>query len=198
MNERFDSLIENGFEIQPFAALAMSHKLAMAHYMSIDGEAWNTPELEEAYVSMVPRLSPIASNWRTVKMRQVQALEAAMPSLVTAYGDIEFGVFEASPHAIAQFIVRDEAVKETFRGSAEAWLAMYRRPARGKDALPDHPRQDPWPVIMSSHAEETLQDGWKRFGSYSKSGFDTIPAIFYPQPRHYEMLDAMKGLRRAI
>jgi hypothetical protein len=59
--------------------------------------------------------------------------------------------------------------------------------------VPDHPRTNRWPVILSSTNEETLQDGWHRLHCYVRQRARLIPAVRYPKPHHAAKLGPLNG-----
>jgi hypothetical protein len=189
MHKRFDHLlIDNGFEIKPFRELELPYQMAMAHYMAIDGEAWITATLDDA---LGAALSKPLSDKRLFATR-VAVLEYALPSIVSEYGDTEFGTLEMPTEDVAREIVKDPTfVESNPEATFETYMASLRKKCRVHPAYPNHSDTGRWPVIWSSEADETLQDGWHRFQSYAQSGHETTPIIFYPRPRHRTLLAKM-------
>ncbi len=171
---RNDEMLGDGYEIVPYRDLPREHRLAMAWYMAVDGEAWaevfdDLPEDAEC-----PDIGEDRAGWAAFWLA---GLEARLPRIDDLYGDVPFGMASVPMERILAAIDRDpdmaSAPGPSFR---DAVLAQ-----RGGDA---HGTEARWPVILSSTDDETLQDGWHRIGSYVRSGCADVPCLFYPAERH--------------
>jgi hypothetical protein len=78
-------------------------------------------------------------------------------------------------------IMADKELAEDWPSWA-VYHEWYCHPANG--GVPNHPRDDRWPVILSSANAETLQDGWHRFHCYVQQRACDVPAVFFLQARH--------------
>lgn len=162
---RLDKLLATGFELRPYSALDLPFKLALAHYLAIDSPAW-------AAHLMVRLHRPSAAQARAT-------LAEALPRLEAAYGTRLFGVAHLDPQVLKAAVMKDPELADDFPSwdSYHAWYTSY-------SDMPQHPAADRWPVILSSDDRETLQEGWHRLHCYLRRGDNTIPAVFFPQPRH--------------
>lgn len=77
LESRFEKLIASGFSILKFSQLPLPYQLAIAYYMSIDGDAWGLVHLD-------PRI------YETEGL--TAGLVAKMPAFVETYEDTSFGV----------------------------------------------------------------------------------------------------------
>jgi hypothetical protein len=164
---RQDQLLAGDFNIVAYADLARPHQLALAHYMAVDGEAW-----ESLLKLPAGRNSP-----RAIR----KALAKALPEYVTRYGPVQFGVAMLKATDVIKSVAGDTEIAEDWPD----WKA-YHQWYCGQDSGPavDHPRRNRWPVILSTFDDETLQDGWHRLHCYIRQGARKIPVVFYPQPHH--------------
>lgn len=159
---RLDRLIGENYRLLAFRELSSEYQLAIAHYMTIDGEAWECHFSE----AIAQAQSPVA------------ALRDALNIYAHEYGDTRWGVLELPADTLKAAIMADIELKSDF-DSWNAYAAWY-----CKGAVPNHPVSDRWPVILSSNDEETLQDGWHRCHCYLRRGDLSVPAVFYPEKRH--------------
>lgn len=178
---RIDALHGGAYEIVAFRDLPMPYKMAMAWYMAVDGEAWGEfldyRKLHRAMPDQAVDQAGWHAFWKDV-------LVEAMPLFDAHHGDEQFGVALVPTEAVLASIVDDEVLEDEDL-TLEDLRERYGSGAN-HEGYPEHGPVDRWPVILSSTDDETLQDGWHRFGSYVKSGHEDIPAIFYPQARHLE------------
>ena len=172
----------NDFEIKPFKDLSKPYQMAMAWYMAVDGEAW-----DDVWDDLPP-LKHFSHGSEEYHRYFRQRVEEALPLFIERYGNVEFGVGSWPTSAIIQSIAHDEHIDRP----AEETIAIYNSPEPDKYLENYHVKAYPedyrWPAILSSFEDETLQDGWKRFGFYAGAGYKETPVIFYPTERHYELL----------
>jgi hypothetical protein len=67
-------------------------------------------------------------------------------------------------------------------GAGYASFRAYHRWYVGVGDMPDHPLENPWPVVLARQSDEDcnlLEDGWHRFHDYVRKGLKVIPAVFY-------------------
>lgn len=153
---RTDSLIGDRFRVLQFRNLPLSHQLAIAWYMAIDGQAWdyfideNISEAEEVKAALV----------------------VAMPNYVREYGETLWGTADLPVDRVKTAVMADEEISSSFH-SWDDYAVWY-------GDVPEHGPANRWPVLLSSSDYETLQDGWHRLHSYIRAGHTDIPAVFYP------------------
>lgn len=157
---RLDALIGSSYSIQKFANLALHVQRAILEYMA-DRELWDyffegANEVTDAVIA------------------------ATLPRYIEKYGDDEFGVAQISTQDMKAAIMGDPEIAHDHRDwdSYHTWFCST--------GVPDHPEADRWPVLLSAGEEETLEDGNHRFHSYVRAGAVTIPAVFFPEKRHFK------------
>jgi hypothetical protein len=174
---RNDELMGGDFEILPFRDLPEEHRLAVAWYMGVDGEAWaDILDGEADGVDGCPDIGEDREGWAAFWKAR---LLAAMAAIDEAYGDVPFGVTTLDTERMLDFIERDPECRVGEDGGPS-----YRENLRANTKGDSHPTTGRWPVILSSTDDETLQDGWHRFGAYVRAGCRDVPAVFYPEERH--------------
>lgn len=160
-SKRNKALIKKyGGEVMPYQSLPLPAQLAVAHYMAIDGEAWKFPEGTE--------------NWSVAKVKK--ELPGLLPYFRGKYGKKRFGYVEIPTEALVAEVMKDEEAGARFPDFDQYHEWYIRMPG----GIPNHPKKNRWPVILSSFEEETLQDGWHRLHTYYSQGADVIPAVYYP------------------
>lgn len=155
----FELIDSSGFEIVAFRDLSLPYQLALAYYMSVDGDAWD----------LFAKL-PKRSNDNDILRH---ALTSAMPLYVEHYGDIKFGISLIPSDAFAKAYV--EYHLENAFGSWDEYME-----SASNFLGPKHSTTDRWPVILSSDEDEILQDGHNRAHCYLNAGQTDIPAVFFP------------------
>lgn len=179
-------LFDNDFEILKFRDLPAPYQMAMAWYMAIDGEAW-CDVLDG--VDVVPYENSFSNpvyheTWK-------KNLEQKMPEFVNLYGDVEFGIGQWPTADLVRSIAQDEPfISEQ---SEDETIAEYAKDHPLGSSMhgyykSEYPEEGRYPVILSSFDDETLEDGWKRFSLYTRSGYESTPVIFYPEDWHYDLL----------
>ncbi len=162
-----DRMLQHGYSVVPFEALDLPHKLAIAHYMAIDGEAWS---------DALP-----SGFWRPTDAEKRRVLTDCMPRFDELYGDVRFGVALLPSQAVRDAIMQTVELAQDF-ASWDDYHAWYT--AAGD--MPEHGPSDRWPVLLADHEGEALQDGWHRVHCYLARGDADIPAVFYPRERHLQ------------
>jgi len=142
--------------------------MAIAHYNSIAGVAWNAP-LE-------------LWNWisRNKGKRASFAEELArhMPCYQEQHGEQLFGVVDIPTAELLPRIMQGYQLAE-FHGHWAAYHAWYTRFV----PTPDHDISRPlWPVWLAiDHRDnEALEDGWHRLHDYVRKGIQVIPGVYEP------------------
>lgn len=162
-----DQLLAGSYDIRRYEDLPRPHQLALAHYMAVDGEAWDN-------FFKLPA-------GRNSKEAICKALAKALPQYVDKYGRVQFGLARLTTPALMRSVVGDAEI-DSYWHDWRAYHQWYLNAESGPDV--NHPSRNRWPVILSSFDDETLQDGWHRLHCYVRQGARSIPAVFYPQPRH--------------
>lgn len=162
-----------GGRIVPFKALPQPARLALIHYMAIDGEAW---ELAPPLLTLTRR-----DPGKPSKMQR------ALPFYTRQYGTTPFGFITALPiKALIESCMKDQDVTDWSTWTQYHEWYMGRG---GGEAQPKHrpkhraPARDLWPVILSPFPNETLEDGWTRFHQYADRGLKACPAIWFPRDK---------------
>ncbi len=169
-----------GGRITSFAELPEAAQLALAHYMSIDGEdgiggeAWDIPvvladEMEEIWLDHQGDVER--------ERLQKEALRDALPYYIAQYGNFQIGYHPCIPTAdLIAAVMNHPELHEEFENwaSYHDWYVKH-------SAMPKYDvGRELWPVILSSlWDDETLLDGWHRFHHYVRSGVKCIPALYY-------------------
>lgn len=151
-----------GGRVMPFRELPAPARLAIAHYMAVDGEAWELP----------PEYAPYEVSVRKIR----RDFRSMLRWFTEEYGAKRFGYVEIPMDVLAETVMQDEEMQQSsFRDFDD-----YHRWFVSQGHMPDHPRTARWPVILSTFPDETLQDGWHRLHDYYRQGAKTIPAVYYP------------------
>lgn len=162
-NRRVRKMIRDyGGEVMRFDELPKPAQLAIAHYMAIDGEAWELPE----------RYRPFGVSVKHLK----KSLPDMLPHFRDLYGHKKFGYVKIPMSELAASIMQDEDIRNEYDTFDEYhdWFIS------GGD-IPKHTTKDPRPVILDTVNDfETLEDGWHRLHRYYELGMRTIPAVYYP------------------
>jgi hypothetical protein len=162
---RMDTLLAGNYRIVAYRDLALPYQLAIGHYMTIDGEAWSEALPDGAF-------------WLT-RAQQKRELTKCLPRLIELFGHVPFGVALLPSEAVRHAIMQMKEVAEDFPN----WEAYHAWCINSGD-IPDHGKDDRWPVVLSDFEDELLQDGWHRVHCYLCRGDETIPAVFYPREHH--------------
>lgn len=160
-----------GAVVIPFKNLPVSHQVAIAHYMAIDGEAWEVlGDLEKNFEKIRPK--HYADDKRCQKEHEkfqkeiIRLLTLSIAEYVKKYGKAEFGVCEIpTPICIDLCKKRSPDFEDTYS-------AFNGKP-------PDHPLTNRFPCILSSFNDELFEDGWHRFYCYRERKDKTIPCIYF-------------------
>jgi hypothetical protein len=149
--------------------LPRSHKLAIAHYMAIDGEAWKVEyEFEGG-----------GSGYIKSQLKKV------LPLFVKKYGSCKFGVDEVPADVLVEKIMKLEHIQKDFKSFMD-----YHKWYKKNCTIPRHKNSNRWPCIMDSTTDPiyngVLEDGWHRFHRYIESEHKTIPCISYLPKEDYK------------
>ena len=152
---------EFGGRVMPFRNLPRPAQLAIAHYMAVDGEAWELP-------------GEYAPN--TVSAQKIRRdFERMLNFFVKKYGSKKFGYVEIPTEALIEAVMDDDEIRDVYTDFEDYhhWFVSH-------GYMPRHGPRGRWPVILSEFEDETLQDGWHRFHHYVRQGARMIPAVYYP------------------
>lgn len=150
---RIYELLGEDYQVTPFRDLPTSHQLAIAFYMSVDGCAWEL--LIDDEIANIPF-----------------ELEKALPEYVRRYGDIAWNVACLPVERVIAAVLADEGLADSFK-SWDEYATWYARATE----LPNHSKENRWPVILSEDDYETIRDGWHRFHSYVRAGCTHVPVV---------------------
>lgn len=170
---RIDELLGDDYELVRFRDLPEPHRMAMAWYMGVDGEAW----LDVVGIDLD------LGRGREGIARQKAMLRRKLPAIDRRYGDVVFGVVDLRMEAMLEAMVDDRWAQEEGL-DLEGVRARHASESPQAD-YPEHGPNDRWPVILSNIDRDTLDDGWNRFAAYVRNGHDDVPALFYPAERHF-------------
>lgn len=171
---RTDELLGGDYEIVAFRDLPQEHRLAMAWYMAVDGEAWADVFEDLPEDADCPDIGEDRDGWAAFWLA---ALRERMPRIDDMHGDVEFGMATVPMDRMVAAIEADPDM-------AQEGVTSYRDTVMSRDGSVAHGTAARWPVILSTSDDETLQDGWHRMASYVRSGCSDVPCLFYPEERH--------------
>jgi hypothetical protein len=172
MISKTNLLIANAFDavVEPYRNHAEQNQLAIAYYMSLNGEAWELP----------PALQAVDGWDNTAPHEQAKTLfRDNLDFYVRKYGSRKFGTVNI-PTAVLKSAVmsRDYDIIRDWGGDWQAYHNWY----VGMGHMPDHDVSKPlWPCVLSQMDEEVFEDGWHRFHDYCRKGVAVIPCVFFPR-----------------
>lgn len=169
--------LREGGQILSFEELPEEAQLALARYMSLDGEAWEVPPALEAEFDEIGM--NFGYNHPEGRQQTAAALRDAIPSYIARYGDFEIGYHPCIPteklmNAMMIQLEEDPMVPPMTLEEFHEWYL------NSSGVIEEHDVTKPlWPVILSSFDDEVLQDGAHRFHHYVNMGVSCIPALYY-------------------
>lgn len=140
----------------------------MVHYMSIDGEAWESPNEEPP-------------NFHK-KKAFLSWMKRNLPFWVKKYGSRKFGMMNIPMTEFCDLVIKCHAL---YNGEADFKTFQEYHEWYVGECLwsnSDEHYNQTWPSILGSAINEdyeVLQDGWHRFHSYVKQGKKVMPIIYY-------------------
>lgn len=178
---RHERLIrEHRGKIHQFRQLPPEAQLALAHYMGVEGVAWDFSGFVSFDGVENPHGREPAERERILEnnsRRLVAAITEALPHIVDRYGDSEYGLVEAPTEELIRDIWESYPdIREEHADFAE-YHAWYLQTAKGYRVWYGQPT---WPCLLSGFPGETFHDGWHRFHAYVASGATMIPCLWYP------------------
>jgi hypothetical protein len=188
MKQRITKLIQaNKGTVKLFRDLCQEAQLALIQYMALDGEAWElAPGIDKIIDQHQRHLRKRPSKQEVTKKNK--ALAKCLPFYIKMYGKAKFGYVAAVPMAaLVEEIMRDANRQRDWTHDWKQYHDWYMGKSTNS-AKPKHgaPAKQPWPVILSSFNDETLEDGWTRFHQYAERKMATCPAVWFPQ-QHKKM-----------
>jgi hypothetical protein len=123
-------------------------------------------------------LTRLAEYGEFPEVRDTQLTPEQFDSAVaTAFADVAVSYVELPADSVAQTVVGSPAWKmDASPETGESWEA-YHDWYVCTGNVPDHPRENRWPVVTWDDVESVFEDGWHRLHSYYKQGHDTIPIV---------------------
>lgn len=153
---RLNVIMKENFQAQKFENLSIPCQSAIIWYMAIDGCAWDKVDLSSF------------TNDEDIK----KSLTSLIPQYIKHYGKIEFYFGIIDVEVVKKSVMNDEDISSEFSSWHE-----YHNWYLSLGDMPNHPKKDKWPIILSSDDHETIHDGWHRFHSYAKNNEKHIPVI---------------------
>jgi len=166
---------KHGARMLPYRDLPLPHQYAIAHYMAIDGEAWEWPDENGANFDMGKRT---AKDFERYDQYMKRTLKRKIQFFIDKYGNTKFGIIDIpSVEVYKRMFKLDKDIHHSFDNFEEyhKWYIKNDGPAE----TTRHRRTNRWPCIISGFDDELFQDGWHRFHTYIRRKDPTIPCIFY-------------------
>lgn len=168
---------KHGARIVQYRDMPLEHQLAIAHYMAIDGEAWEVlGKLEEDFEKVQCKDYSNDKAFEKFRSDMVKLLRRSIHLYVEKYGKVKFGMAAIPARALMDATL--DRVGELKRDH-KSWKS-YHDWYRDNCGIPKHSAKELWPVILSGFPDEVLEDGHHRFHSYVELGVKEIPCVFYP------------------
>lgn len=161
--------------VLPYRDLPRPHQLAIAHYMSIDGDGWdfvNDNWRKHPYWKKDFHTNKDQENYDNYVFR---TMKKNIGHFIQKYGKTMFGIGELPTDvAVSKIVFGWPSPKITTPEAYKVWV-------KANTGIPKHPKNNKWPVILDSYYDgnNLLQDGWHRFNCYLLRGDKTIPFVYY-------------------
>ncbi len=97
-----------------------------------------------------------------------------LPFFTEKYGDWHFG-YVSVPMTTLIAHVLDEC-RDDWNGDFGKYHDWY----MGEGTKHKATGEKPWPVILSSFKDDTIEDGWNRFHLYYDQKRENIPCVWFP------------------
>lgn len=154
--------IERG-KVMKFSELHQPAQDALIHYMSVDGAAWAVEKGWKDWKWGEGQPSTLSD--RDLVMKDIEKFR---PRFIQEFGDKLFGLV---------FVSADE-LYEAMKGDEDYSEGRYSKDIVSSGKIGGEYDVPTWPVILSAFPDETLQDGWNRFGRYYELNM-MVPVIWY-------------------
>ncbi len=152
----------------PFKDLPITHQVAIAHYMAVDGEAWEVlGTLEKDFEKIRPKNYNDDAKYSRFKKDIIRLLTLSIGEYINKYGKVKFGMCEIPTDICV------DLCKKRNPDFEDDYSAFTGKP-------PNHPTTNRFPCILSSFNDELFQDGWNRFYCYRDRHDATIPCVYFP------------------
>ena len=151
---------ENGGRLVAFKELSREAQLSMTHYMAVDGAAWCDEFEDWEWGEGTPYDSEL-------RQQMLNDLNDFLPRFIERFGEVEFGVVNIPTQDLLNNIRKDAETSDDVYSTPETEGWEYETPT--------------WPVILSGFHDETLQDGWTRFGRYLSLNAEKVTCLYYPK-----------------
>ena len=178
----------NNGQVYRFDELSREAQLAIAHYMGIDGEAWDLELIVPGFYDGFPEVEGDEPEGRMASyQRRLDAMSTRLAdhleAIVAAKADSEYGYLTAPMQAVIdRWGEIDSDAVQDYNGDFDAYHEWYQGRGEGSDTrVHNRVPQPTWPAILSSFDDELLQDGWNRFHSYVENGAEQMALLWYPE-----------------
>jgi len=163
---------KHGAVVLPYKDLPRTYKLAIGHYMFLDGEAWHNTNENWRNHKFWNKDCPTDKDREEYDAYIYRVMVRAIPHFVKEYGKTKFGVGEIPTDVMAV-----EILKQGWPNPKINTLAKYKEWIQENTFIPDHSKNNRWPVIMDSKG--SVIDGFHRFHNYLIRGDLTIPFVTF-------------------
>lgn len=169
------NLKKYGAKTVAYKDLPRTHQMAIAWYMAIDGEAWETYGINMDKQPTTLSSDKNKDKWEVYLKKQTSR---HLSSYVKEYGHCKFGVVEIPTEVVIKKVMNTVEVDfESVDG--------FRKHCSEMLSAPHYPSKNRWPCILADDNYNVLQDGWHRFHSYVRADHKTIPCIYYLKKEKY-------------
>lgn len=149
---------------------------SLALYLSIDGDLWDFPYETWKKHSIWDKECPTDNDREKYDSYLLRVMSRNINShYIKKYGNVKFGTVEIPTEVIAQ-----EIVNQGYPNPNIKTVEQYKEWMRKYLCIPNHPKKNCWPVILSDYTDDVLQDGWSRFSNYMTRGDKIIPCVYFP------------------
>jgi len=172
---------KHGAVVVPFKDLHVSHQVAIAHYMAIDGEAWSVMgNLEKDFEKIRPGNYSNTAKWEKFQKEIIRLLTLSIGEYIKKYGKVKFGMVNL-PIKVAKELSFKKCNVYDDDGNRDGFSSFdeYHKWYIENGGIPHHSKANPFPCILSSFNDELFQDGWHRFHRYCQLGMKFIPCVYF-------------------
>ena len=162
----------NGAKVA-FKDLPLNHKLAIAWYMAVDGEAWEMVKWN--------RGRKVWSD--AIAKRCRSAIKKNIAHFDQKYGHLKFGMVDVPMKEFGEMVLK---VAKAGSLDAEHYRSMKSFKEMNdfylsRETCPIHTELG-WPAILNCSDNDDgllLEDGWHRMNTYYKNGVKMMPLVYY-------------------
>lgn len=176
MHKNLKGLIQKyGGKVVPYKDLPREHQLALALYMSIDGEAWEFPNENWRNHKFFDKTDPTLKDRAKYDKYLLGVLKRNLKCFFEAqYGSVKFGIVN-----IPTTVLAEEKIKMGSYPVPVKSVEDYKLWLRKSYGVPDHPLRNRWPVILDDFEGNVIQDGHHRFSRYLTREDAMTPCVYY-------------------